>query len=108
VTSINSSLENYSSKLIQHLGIVAGVCKEIRLAELIDRHVENGERKVTIGEAVVAMVLNAMGFYEYGITELFFRLLHRYWRIRGLIPDLLTSTRLLSVFTASITVMSKS
>lgn len=52
----------HSSKLIQHLGILAGVCKEIRLAELIDRHVDNGGRKVTVGEAVVAMVLNAMGF----------------------------------------------
>ena len=52
----------HSSKLIQHLGIIAGVCKEIRLAELIDRQVDNGERKVTVGEAVVAMVLNAMGF----------------------------------------------
>ena len=52
----------HSSKLIQHLGILAGVCKEIRLAELIDRHVDNGGRKVTVGEEVVAMVLNAMGF----------------------------------------------
>lgn len=54
--------KQHSSKLIQHLGILAGVCKEIRLAELIDRHVDNGQRKVTVGEAVVAMVLNAMGF----------------------------------------------
>ena len=52
----------HSSKLIQHLGILAGVCKEIRLAELIDQHVDNGERKVTVGESAVAMVLNAMGF----------------------------------------------
>lgn len=52
----------HSSKLIQHLGIIAGVCKEIRLAELIDSHVDNGDRKVTVGEAAVAMVLNAMGF----------------------------------------------
>ena len=52
----------HSSKLIQHLGILAGVCKEIRLAELIDQYVDNGGRKVTVGEAVVAMVLNAMGF----------------------------------------------
>jgi len=55
-------MEQHSSKLIQHLGIIAGVCKEIGLAELIDRHVENGNRKVTVSEAVVAMVLNAMGF----------------------------------------------
>jgi len=54
--------KQHSSKLIQHLGIIAGVCKEIRLAELIDQYVEKGNRKVTVGEAVVAMVLNAMGF----------------------------------------------
>ena len=56
------SREKHESKLIQHLGIIAGVCKEIRLAELIDSHVPNGDRKVTVEEAVVAMVLNAMGF----------------------------------------------
>ena len=55
-------MEKHESKLIQHLGIIAGVCKEIRLAELIDSQVSNGDRKVTVGEAVVAMVLNAMGF----------------------------------------------
>lgn len=32
-----------------------------QLAELIDSQVNNGDRKVTVGEAVVAMVLNAMG-----------------------------------------------
>jgi transposase len=55
-------MEQHSSKLMQHLGIIAGVCKEVRLAELIDQQIENGDRKVSVGEAVVAMVLNAMGF----------------------------------------------
>ena len=48
--------------MIQHLGIIAGVCKEIGLADRIDRHVDSSNRKVSVGDAVVAMVLNAMGF----------------------------------------------
>ena len=53
----------YSSKNLDHLGIVATVCKEIGVAEEIDRIVGVDPRqKVTCGEAVVAMVLNALGF----------------------------------------------
>ncbi|RZN39233.1 MAG: DUF4277 domain-containing protein, partial [Methanophagales archaeon ANME-1-THS] len=53
----------YSSKDLDHLGIVAMVCKEIGLAEEIDRIVGVDPRqKVTCGEAVVAMLLNALGF----------------------------------------------
>ncbi len=49
-------------KLIQHLGIVAGVCEEIGLAKLIDAHIEKQKRKVSVGAAVKAMILNALGF----------------------------------------------
>jgi transposase len=44
-----------------HLGIVAGVCRRIHLIEQIDTSVGPAERKVTVGEAVQAMVLNALG-----------------------------------------------
>lgn len=55
----------YSSKNLDHLGIVAMVCKEIGLAEEIDRIVGVDPRqKVTCGEAAVAMVLNALGFVD--------------------------------------------
>ena len=55
----------YSSKNLDHLGIVAMVCKEIGLSEEIDRIVGVDPRqKVTCGEAVVAMVLNALGFVD--------------------------------------------
>jgi len=47
--------------MIQTLGIIAGVCKEIGLADRIDRHVDSSNRKVSVGDAVVTMVLNAMG-----------------------------------------------
>ena len=44
-------MEQHSSKMIQHLGIIAGVCKEIDLADRIDRHVDSSNRKVSVGDA---------------------------------------------------------
>ena len=49
-------------KLIQHLGIVAGVCEELELTKLIDAHIQKQKRKVSVGTAVKAMILNALGF----------------------------------------------
>lgn len=47
---------------LDHLGIVAGVCREIELIQQIDRKVGATDRKVSVGESVQAMVLNALGF----------------------------------------------
>ena len=56
---------DYTSKSLDHLGIVATVCKEIGLADEINRIVGVDPRqKVTCGEAVVAMVLNTLGFVD--------------------------------------------
>jgi transposase len=53
------------SKNLDHLGIVAGVCKEIKIAEEIDRFIGVDPRqKVTCGQAIVAMILNALGFID--------------------------------------------
>ncbi len=52
----------YTTQRLDHLGIVAGVCQEIKLAEQVDRLVGPTERQVSVGEAVQAMVLNALGF----------------------------------------------
>ena len=49
-------------KLLQHLGIVAGVCKEIGIAEKIDELVDRPKRKVSVGKATEAMIVNALGF----------------------------------------------
>ena len=47
---------DYSSKNLDHLGIVATVCKEIGLADEIDRIVGvDSRQKVTCGEAVVVI-----------------------------------------------------
>ena len=57
----------HESKLIQHLGIISGICNESHLAELIDLHIEQKRRKVTVGQAVQAMILNAMGFTGHAL-----------------------------------------
>ena len=47
----------HENKVIQHLGIIGGICHESRLAEAIDRHFEQKRRKVSVGQAVQAMIL---------------------------------------------------
>lgn len=76
---------NFASKNVDHLGIVAGVCHEIGLVEEIDKLVGTKDKQiVTTGEAVMAMVINALGFVNRPLylfpefmrnkpTELFFR-----------------------------------
>jgi transposase len=54
--------QRYETQRIDHLGIVAGICREIDLAEVVDQRVEQVDRKVSCGQAVQAMVLNALGF----------------------------------------------
>jgi transposase len=52
----------YETQRIDHLGIVAGICYEIGLIKTIDQQVEVNEQKVSCGQGVQAMVLNALGF----------------------------------------------
>jgi transposase len=47
---------------LQHLGLVAGMCNEIGLIDCIDRFIQKPKRKVSVGQAVQAMVLNGLGF----------------------------------------------
>jgi transposase len=54
--------DRYKTKRLDHLGIVAGVCKEIDLITQINEAVGHSNRKVSCGAAVQAMVLNALGF----------------------------------------------
>jgi transposase len=51
----------YTTERMDHLGIVAGICKQIDLIEIIDGAIIPGGRKVSCGQAVQAMVLNALG-----------------------------------------------
>lgn len=58
-------LESLSTKRLDHLGLVAQVCRDIHLTDVIDQCVGTDPRQhVTRGEAVLAMILNALGFVD--------------------------------------------
>lgn len=53
----------YDIKRLDHLGIVAGICREIDLVDMIDGMLATPSgRKVSCGTATMAMVLNGLGF----------------------------------------------
>lgn len=52
----------YETHRIDHLGIVAGICNEIGLIDVINQQVGASAQKVSCGEGVQAMVLNGLGF----------------------------------------------
>ena len=52
----------FTTQRLDHFGIVAGVCDRIDLVDTIDTFIGPTNRNVSIGEAVSAMILNALGF----------------------------------------------
>jgi len=52
----------YQTERLDHLGIVAGVCREAGIAEWLDKQAGENRRSVSIGTATVAMILNGLGF----------------------------------------------
>ena len=52
----------YQTERLDHLGIVAGVCREAGIAEWLDKIAGENHRSVSVGTAVVAMILNGLGF----------------------------------------------
>lgn len=52
----------YQTQRLDHLGIVAGVCKEVGIAEWLDKRAGENRRSVSVGTATVAMILNGLGF----------------------------------------------
>ena len=52
----------YTTERLDHLGIVAGVCREIGLAAYLDEQAVGSQQQVSIGTATTAMVLNGLGF----------------------------------------------
>jgi transposase len=52
----------YVTERLDHLGIVAGVCREIGLAEWLDAQDSQSHERVSVGTATVAMILNGLGF----------------------------------------------
>jgi transposase len=57
-----SQEEEYQTQRLDHLGIVAGVCKQARIGEWLDTVAGENRRSVSVGTAVVAMILNGLGF----------------------------------------------
>jgi len=55
---------SYSTKGLDHLGLVAGMCQELGVAEFFDQaHPDQSEhRKISCGQLVVSMLLNGLGF----------------------------------------------
>ncbi len=52
----------YQTERLDHLGIVAGVCQEAGIAEWLDERAGDQRRRVSIGTATVAMILNGLGW----------------------------------------------
>jgi len=64
----------YITQDLGHLGLVAGMCKELKIAETIDHLLPPTEKQVSHGTAVCAMVLNGLGFVNqrlYLVPEFF-------------------------------------
>lgn len=51
----------YQIQDLDHLGIVSGICDQIGLVEIIDEYIGPQKRKVSVGTAVKAMILNGLG-----------------------------------------------
>ena len=58
---MSESIE-YQTERLDHLGIVAGVCREAGIAAWLDAQAGANRRDVSVGTAVVAMILNGLGF----------------------------------------------
>lgn len=48
---------------LNHLGIVASICKDLKIANIIDTLIPSDpQQKVTTGQSVIAMIINGLGF----------------------------------------------
>jgi uncharacterized protein DUF4277 len=52
----------YVVEHLNHLGIVAEVCREIGVAAWLDQQEPGNRQQVSVGTATVALVLNGLGF----------------------------------------------
>ena len=54
---------------MDHLGLVAGVIKDLGIIEAIDSRIgRDGDEKISCGEALAAMILNGLGFSDRPLT----------------------------------------
>lgn len=62
-------------KKMDHLGIIAGVIKDLKIIEMIDARIApHHQESVTVGEAIAAMIINGLGFSDrpLSLTPQFF------------------------------------
>jgi transposase len=60
---------------IDHLGIIAGVIKDLKIVELIDQKISKDKREeISTGEAIAGMIINGLGFSDrpLSLTPQFF------------------------------------
>ena len=61
---------------LDHLGVIAGVIKDLGIVELIDSRIESDQQEeITTGEAISGMILNGLGFSDrpMSLTPQFFK-----------------------------------
>ena len=61
---VKMSTSNYTTKSLDHLGLVAVLCKELGIAQFLDDKIPNQSehRHISYGQLLVAMILNGLGF----------------------------------------------
>lgn len=67
---------NYSIERLDHLGIIAGVIKDLNIVQLIDERLGTFEgENLSAGETVAGMIINGLGFSNkpLSLTPLFFK-----------------------------------
>ena len=60
---------------LDHLGVIAGVIKDLGIVELIDARISpEAKEEITTGEAIAGMILNGLGFSDrpLSLTPQFF------------------------------------
>jgi uncharacterized protein DUF4277 len=58
-------MDTVTVERLDHLGIIAGVIKDLGIIEMIDaRIVPDDQEDITTGEAVAGMILNGLGFSD--------------------------------------------
>lgn len=61
---MEAASDSLYTQRLDHLGLVAGMCQELGIAELVDQQLPTSapDKIVSCGQAVVAMILNGLGF----------------------------------------------
>ncbi len=62
-------MESVKVERLDHLGIIAGVIKDLGIIEMIDtRIVPDKREEISTGEAVAGMIINGLGFSNRPIS----------------------------------------